>query len=133
LDTYAERVAAELATYAGQEEVHDLPPIYHYWSEGHCLPLLEAVGLTSLDAFWDREVAAVCTRRGPHRARLVSLGAGNGDIEINIAARLSQRGIDNLELILLELNTVMLDRAIALAEELGIGDRLTVVPADLNS
>jgi SAM-dependent methyltransferase len=133
LNTYASRIAAELATYADQEEIHDLPPIYHYWSERHCTPLLEEVGLTSLDAFWDREIAAICARRDPRPARLVSIGAGNGDIEITIATRLRQSGISNLEILLLELNPTMLDRALVLAKEVGMADRVEVIQGDFNS
>jgi SAM-dependent methyltransferase len=133
VSSYASRIDAELATYQDQEEIHDLPPIYHYWSEHYCLPLLTEVGITSLDGFWDREIAAVCERRSPQPARLVSLGAGNGDIELQIASRLAQQGISNLQLVLLELNTVMLDRAQANAEVLDLGDRMDAVQADLNT
>jgi SAM-dependent methyltransferase len=133
LGTYASRIDAELATYADQEEVHDLPPIYHYWSERYCLPLLSEVGLTSLDGFWDREIAAVCARRHPDRARLVSLGAGNGDIELQIMARLRQQGISNLEVVLVELNPVMLDRGLLQAGELGLSGCVDTAQADFNS
>lgn len=133
METYDSRIAAELATYADQEEIHNLPAIYHYWSERYVSPLLTEVGLTGLDGFWDRDVAAVCARRHPRPGRLVSLGAGNGDIELNIARRLRQHGIDNLELVLLELNPAMLERALGLAQELGVSGRVQVVQADLNS
>jgi SAM-dependent methyltransferase len=133
LDEYDARVAAELETYADQEEVHDLPEIYHYWSNRYVGPLLAEVGLSSLDGFWEREIAWVCARRGSERARLVSLGAGNGDIEINLATRLRDAGVDNLELTLVELNSTMLDRALTLADEVGIADRVTTVQADFNA
>jgi SAM-dependent methyltransferase len=133
LSAYNSRIDAELATYADQEEVHDLPRIYHYWSERYCLPLLTELGLTDLDGFWDREVAAVCARRYPRRARLVSLGAGNGDIELDIATRLGRRGIRNLEIILVELNPVMLERARANAEQLGLADTVHTLEADFNT
>jgi SAM-dependent methyltransferase len=133
LNTYASRIDAELATYAGQEEVHDLPPIYHYWSERYVLPLLTDVGLPGLDAFWDREIAAVCARRHPRPARLLSLGAGNGDIELDIASRLRDQGIGNLEVVLVDLNPVMLERAVANAQQMGISDTLQIVEGDFNT
>jgi SAM-dependent methyltransferase len=133
LSNYASRIDAELATYADQEEVHDLPAIYHYWSARYCTPLLTELGLPGLDEFWDREIAAVCACRHPRPTRLVSLGAGNGDIELQIAARLRTLGLDNLQLVLLELNPAMLDRARENAERLGLGHRVDPVEADLNS
>ena len=63
----------------------------------------------------------------------MSLGAGNGDLETAMAARLDARGLSNLEIELLELNPVMLERAVAHAERLGVKDRITVQAVDLNS
>ncbi len=133
LSTYASRIDAELATYADQEEVHDLPAIYHYWSERYVLPLLSEVGPASLDAFWDEEVAAICTRRHPRPARMVSVGAGNGDIELDIASQLRRQGISNLDVVLVDLNPVMLERAVVNSQQLGISDALYTVEADFNT
>ncbi|HMD57219.1 MAG TPA: class I SAM-dependent methyltransferase [Solirubrobacteraceae bacterium] len=131
-ESYDTKVSAELARYEAQEEVHDLPPIYHYWSERYCLPLLAEVGFAGLEDFFDEHVAEQCEIRAPERARLVSLGAGNGDTEIGILDRLRHRGIDNLELVLLELNPQMLARATADAERRGISDRVVSATVDLN-
>jgi SAM-dependent methyltransferase len=133
MDAYAERVAQEIARYAEVEEVHDLPPIYHHWSARHCLPLLVELGYAGLDELWDRHVAEICRARAPERARLVSLGAGHGETELGIAKRLADAGIENLELELLELNGQMLERAVADAAQLGLGDRVLPVEADLNT
>lgn len=131
-EDYSAKITAELERYAEQEEVHDLPAIYHFWSERYCLPLFEEMGFAGLDDFFDRHVAEQCARRASERIRLVSLGAGNGDTEIGIAVRLRQQGIENLELVLLELNPQMLDRAMSEARKHGIEDRVVVAQADLN-
>lgn len=65
-------------------------------------------------------------------ARLVSLGAGTGETEIGIADRLAQRGIENLEITLLELNPQLIEQALADAEQRGMSDRVKGVPVDLN-
>ena len=132
-ETYGTKISAELERYADQEEVHDLPDIYHYWSARYCMPLLQEVGFDGLHEFLDQHVAEQCARRAPERARLVSLGAGNGDTEIGIASRLQDRGIENLELILLELNPQMLERAMVDASKLGLADRVVAKETDLNS
>ncbi|MGI8864630.1 MAG: hypothetical protein ACR2JH_09580 [Solirubrobacteraceae bacterium] len=69
------------------------------------------VGCAGINALWERQIAEQCERRAPESARLVSLGAGNGEMELPLAARLAEQGHDNLELVLLELNPVMHDRA----------------------
>ncbi len=133
IESYGDKVAQEVERFSDVEEVHDLPAIYDYWAVRYCLPLFEELGYEGLDPFYDAHVADMCRERAPGTARLVSLGAGNGDIELAIAHRLAQAGIENLELVLLELNPRMLERAHAAADELGIGDRVTSEQADLNS
>jgi SAM-dependent methyltransferase len=49
-----------------------------------------------------------------------------------IAERLRRRGIENLELLLLELNPALLERALLDATRRGIGDRVTGAQVDLN-
>ena len=75
---------------------------------------------------------AQCRRCAPRNARLVSLGAGNGELELPLAERLAADGIVNLELVLLELNPEMGQRALERAGELGLGDRTRVEQVDLN-
>jgi SAM-dependent methyltransferase len=133
IDSYTIQVQAELEHYADQEIVHDLPEIYHIWSERYVIPLLAEVGFHGLDDFLDSHVAEQCMRQAPGRARLVSLGAGNGDTEIAIARRLAERGIENLDVVLLELNPQMLQRAEREAARCGMGDRVTGEATDLNS
>jgi SAM-dependent methyltransferase len=131
-ERYSAKVTAELEHYADQEDVHDLPAIYHFWSERYCTPLFREVGFDSLNDLLDRHVAEQCSRVAPARARLVSLGAGNGDTEIGIAARLREQGVENLELVLLELNPVMIGRALTEAKQRGLGNRVAALQTDLN-
>jgi SAM-dependent methyltransferase len=129
---YEARVAAELRTFAEQEIVHDLPSIHHFWTHRFLTPLLTEVGVRNVDSLWRSEVAEQCRRRAPERARLVSLGAGNGELELALAEGLMRDGVENLELVLLELNSDMLERADARARRIGIEDRVRGEVADLN-
>jgi SAM-dependent methyltransferase len=129
---YDDKINAELKRYAEQEEVHDLPAIYDYWSERYCLPLITGLGFDGFYDFFDRHVAEQCARVAPRSARFVSLGAGNGDTEIGIALRLREKGINNLELILLELNPQMIDRALTEARQHDMQDRVVCLQTDLN-
>jgi SAM-dependent methyltransferase len=132
MDDYDARLSAELRTFADQKVIHDLPAIHHFWAQRFVMPLLAEVGVSDIDALWRQEIAGQCRRRAPEPARLVSLGAGNGELELTLAAALSQEGTDNLELTLLELNGDMLDRATAQARRIGIEDRVHPELADLN-
>lgn len=113
--------------------MHDLPSIHHFWANRHVLPLLEEVGVSGVDDLWRSQIAKQCQHRYPETARLVSLGAGNGDLEISLASALADEGMKNIELVLLELNAEMLDRALASADRVGLGSRVRAVQADLNT
>lgn len=114
-------------------EVHDLPAIHHYWTERYAVPLFLEVGIAGIDALWEDHIAEQCRRCSPRPARWVSLGAGNGELELPLMARLAERGLTNLELVLLELNSAMLDRAREVAEQLGLGERVATEQTDLNT
>jgi SAM-dependent methyltransferase len=133
LEGYRARVSEEVERFADVEVVHDLPPIYGYWAIRYCLPLFQEVGYDTLEQLYDEHVAELCARRAPAPARLVGLGAGNGDIELGIARRLAERGVENLELVLLELNPAMLKRARDEAAAHGMAERVVGVEADLNT
>ena len=133
IHTYDSKIRAELRAYNKVEAVHELPPIHSYWAERFVLPLFAAVEAVSIDDVWEQHVAQQCIRRAPEPARLVSLGAGNGEGELPLVARLAERGLTNLEVVLLELNPVMIDRALDLAQRLGLRDRVRTEQADLNT
>jgi len=133
MSSYQDRVEAEIAIYAEQDVVHDLPAIYHVWSARYVMPLLIEVGVNDFWGMYDDAVAEQCARRGDETVTMVSVGAGNGDAEVDLASRLAKRGHENLQLVLLELNPSMLERAVAHAQEAGIADRVRTVQADLNT
>jgi SAM-dependent methyltransferase len=133
IDSYEARISAELDAYATVEQVHDLPASHDYWVAGYVAPLFVEVGVGGLDDLFEEAVVEQCARRAPDRARLVSLGAGNGEYELPFAARLAARGVENLELLLLELNDAMLERALETASELGLSGRVTIEQTDLNT
>lgn len=133
IEAYDARISAELRAYSDVEEVHDLPASHDFWIERHVEPLFEQVGVGGMSELWEQQVAEQCERRAPEPARLVSLGAGNGEGELPLAAKLAERGLTNLELRLLELNPVMIERSLELAAQLGLGDRVRAEQADLNT
>lgn len=132
IEAYDARISAELRAYENVEQVHDLPATHDYWTSRYVDPLFTEVGLKGIDDLFEQAVVEQCARRAPAPARLVSLGAGNAEVELPLAARLAERGVTNLELLLLELNPVMIDRALETAERLGLAGRVRGEQSDLN-
>src|SRR5437870_5051298 len=58
--TRARRLAQELEHYRQVENVHDLPAIYHRWSNRHVAPKLHELGFEAYDDFFRRPVLAAC-------------------------------------------------------------------------
>ena len=94
---YETRLATEQAIYESCTNVHDLPAIFHYWSDRYVRPKLEAFGFSNPYDFFRVQVEEKC-RQSPDRVQIVSLGSGNGDTEVNLASILRDRSISNFEI-----------------------------------
>lgn len=132
---YQARVAAETSTFSGQVEVHDLPPIFHYWSNQWLRPQLEVFGFSNPDQFFAQYLGmshadAVAAGR---RARFVSLGSGNCDTEIRVAALLKEAGCNDFSIVCVDINETMLARGRQLAREHSVEECLDFVRGDFNA
>lgn len=125
-----QRLEEELANFSDDTEVHDLPEVYHLWSNRWALPKLQACGFPSLEEFFLKNIEAAC-RRSAGRAHIVSLGSGNCDFEIGLARRLLERGVGNAHFHCLELNPAMIERGRRLAAEEDLSASCTFEVADL--
>ena len=131
---YAARIAAETAIFAGQVEVHDLPPIFHYWSNRWLRPQLEAFGFSNPDQFFAKYLEAAhaqATARG-RRARFASIGSGNCDTEVRVAALLVGRGLRDFVIDCVDINADMLARGRALAAQAGVAGHIAAAQGDFN-
>ena len=131
LASYAARLAAEMRFYRHDEEVHELPEIFHYWSNRYIKPKLEAFGFDSPDAMFRKYVREQCGA-GPGPRRFLSIGAGNCDLEIGIALDLRASGFDGFVIDCVDLNAEMLERGRVAAREAGVENGLNFIEADLN-
>jgi len=127
------RGAQENERFASESEVHDLPPIYHYWSNTYLRPTLEAHGFSNPDQFFAQALVAARARVPDRPARFISLGSGNGDTELRVAALLREAGCEDYTLECVDLSPAMLERGRRAAEAAGFGDRLLMRQADLNT
>lgn len=129
---YAARIAAETWIFEGQTEVHDLPPIFHYWSNTWLRPQLEAFGFSNPDEFFTLYIErASGDAQGP--IRIASIGCGNCDTEVRVAKLLVARGIEDFVIDCVDINKTMLERGRALAAEAGVSAQIAPAPGDFNA
>ncbi|RYD15251.1 MAG: class I SAM-dependent methyltransferase [Lysobacteraceae bacterium] len=133
-DAYEARVAEETRIFAGQAEVHDLPPIFHYWSNAWLRPQLESFGFSNPDQFFARYLADAHedALAAGHPARFASLGCGNCDTEVRVARLLLDRGITRFTIDCVDINDAMLERGRRMAEEHGVGAHIVPARGDFN-
>ncbi len=129
LESYRQSLETEKRVYANCVNIHHLPPIFHYWSNRHLLPKLQAFGFTSPARMFAGHLENVCAN-SPKPPRFLSLGAGNCDLELELAARLQRH---DFIIDCLDLNPVMLERGRGAARRQGLSARLNFLAADLNA
>ena len=129
---YRTRLAKEQNIYRDCLDIHRLPDIFHYWSNRYVRPKLEAFGFSSPNELFRCSLMDHCRRPDPEPRRFVSIGSGNCDLEIGIAAALQSGGSTNFVIDCLELNTAMLERGRTAADQAGLGGQLNFLEVDLN-
>lgn len=132
VSAYGARLKAEVHTYHNCEDVHDLPDIFHYWSNGHIRPKLEAFGYSSPNDMFRKYIREQCRHPDQIRKRFVSIGSGNCDLEIQLALDIRAQGYGDFAIDCLDLNPAMLARGQAAAAKAGITSQMSFVPVDLN-
>ena len=130
---YLLRIAAEKAIFENQIEVHDLPPISHYWSNTHLRPILEVHGFSNPDQFFLENVKKSVLESTPGNIRILSIGSGNCDTEIRLAQSLRNDGLNSFIIECVDINERMFERASVLARSLGVYENLEPMIADFNS
>jgi len=129
---YDARLASEVRRYEGVTNVHDLPPIFHYWSNKYLRPKLERFGFSSPDGFFAARIAHVARAVAPRTAAVVSLGAGNCDTEIGLAKSLLAEGVGNFRIECVDINAQMLERGVQLAASAGVAAHVAALREDVN-
>jgi SAM-dependent methyltransferase len=124
---------AERAVFRFTGEVHDLPAIFHYWSNRYLRPQFEALGFSGPDAFFTTQLLALSAQR-PRTSpplRILALGCGRADLELALALALRAAGHEfKLHGIDLTLHTVKDARN--KAATLGLAAQCSFEQADLN-
>ena len=129
---YAARLTQEKRNFAACEAVHDLPPIFHYWSNRYLRPKIESFGFNHPDAFFVRSLSAQQRVDGEGPRRFASLGSGNCDTEIRIATALRAGGCDDFVIDCIDLNADMLARGRRDADAAGLSSHIGTMCVDFN-
>jgi SAM-dependent methyltransferase len=131
-ESYRARVAAEKGIYEDCVKVHDLPQIFHYWSNKYIRPKLEAFGFSSPNDMFKKYLMEQAKRRPLEALRFASIGAGNCDLEVALASHLVSQGRSDFTIDCLELNPAMIERGRAAAASQGVEEQIRFVEADFN-
>lgn len=131
-DEYARRLVNEREQFDECLNVHELPDIFHYWSNRYLLPLFTPFGFTSPNDFFLRFIREKCQQTAAPTTSIVSIGAGNCDLEIEIAERLLAAGVEAFSIDCIEINGNMIERARARARDSALAGKLRFQQQDFN-
>ena len=130
---YAERIRREIETYRYVENVHDLPEIFHFWSNKYVRPKMEEVlGVSSFEDFYAKYILQYRKDHPQETIRIASLGVGNGDLEVRVAKTLRERQLTGFLFQCLDINPNMLSRGRELAAEAQLSDSFEFIETDLS-
>ncbi|MES2624716.1 MAG: class I SAM-dependent methyltransferase [Pseudomonadota bacterium] len=131
-DDYSRRVAKELESYNETTNIHDLPPIFHYWSNKYLVPKLAPFGITDPEQFFFLYAQKFHAHFPEQAIRMVSIGSGNCDMEARMAQRLVEKGITTFTIECLDINTNMLERGREVAATSGVAQHIVPITGDFN-
>lgn len=130
---YEARLASEIDIYRDCTDVHNLPPIFHYWSNRYIRPLLEPSGFEDSAGMFLLAFEKQCAKHPDETVRFLSAGSGNCDLEVSVATELRSKGYDDFVIECVDLNPAMLERGADLAKKRRVTGNLAFIEADLNS
>ena len=126
------RIAQQIAQYADVENMHaKLSEINAYWKKAHHRDRMqEGTGVANHIQLYARAIkdgfAASPVRR------VVSLGSGDGAIEVQVAKTLERDGVTDYEFLLHELSPIQNERAQLRAQEAGLKGKFVTFETNLN-
>lgn len=130
---YKMRYINELRIFGKNDNVHDLPEIFHYWANKYLLPKAQLLGFNSPDDFFYKQCKAYCLQYSDKPTiKIISIGSGNGELEVGIAQQLIDSGINNFTIECMDINAKMHQRTIKLAESLQVAQHIITVQKDFN-
>lgn len=129
---YQRNIEAEKLIYKDITDVHNLPEIFHYWSNTYLKPMLEEYGIENIEHFFAKYILESAKSSNLNKIEVISIGSGNADTEIKIINILLQSGLKNFTIECLDINPHMIERGKALAVQENIENYLIFTEGDFN-
>ncbi len=124
-------IAEQVAFRARPEYQGDsLPPIFHYWSGRYVSPAAVRLGIHSPEQFYFDEICRASSE-GTNLTEVLSLGAGACAMEIALAGRLRDQGID-ARVTCVDFNSELLRSGAAQADRQGLAKSMRFLQFDCN-
>lgn len=131
---YEKRVEQQIAQYANKEALVKLPDIYRYWSQKYLRPKIEDVfGVsTNIDIYATAYIEAG-RRAGAAHIPILSIGSGDGVVEVAVAERMLKLGCTNFTIVASDLSPIRMERARQLVHEKGLDKHFEFEVVDVNT
>lgn len=129
---YKNQLAEETRIFRDVENVNDLPPIFHYWSDTYVRPMLEEYGCSNPDQFFAKYLRESARQCGTDSPVFLSIGAGNCDTEVRVAKLLKDVGLSDFVIECLDMNPHMLRRGREMALREGVENVIVTVEGNFN-
>jgi SAM-dependent methyltransferase len=130
---YEQKLRREQHHFGSVANIHDLPPIFHYWSNKYVRPLVEEFSFRLAEELYAKYLALTAKAGVVETPVFLSIGAGDGETEIRVAQLLLEAGISRFLIECLDVNPELLERGRGLAGNAGVADHLVFVEADFNT
>jgi SAM-dependent methyltransferase len=125
---YQEKVAAEIQHYANNVLAFFPPEAHRFWMQNYMWNKVEHVfGTRRLDEFYGTSLI-----HRKHHIQVLSVGSGDGQLELALARYLEASGCEAFTIHTTEISPIRQKRTITLIEQAGLGHRFEHHIVDLN-
>lgn len=108
--SYEDQLQEQIEQYRDTEDMHDLPAAFHLWSRDYVLPgLVKVFGVSDFNQFYV-EAFVTAAKHNPNAPIFLSLGCGDGAVEIGIARTLLEQGVTRFRFVCYDLSDILLSR-----------------------
>ena len=129
---YRKRVKHQIGQFANKAVLKKLPPVYRYWTQKYLVPkIVEVFGVRSIIHVYRDAFAGALKSQGDG-GKILSIGSGDGIIEVAIANELIKSGVTNFTILVTELSDIRLERAKDLVKEKSLEDYFQFKLVDIN-
>jgi SAM-dependent methyltransferase len=130
--SHQSRIEREIEIFKDQINIHDLPEIFHYWSNKHLPPFLDQTfGIGNNIAIFAQSLSDSIQATG--NREIVSVGAGDGWAEIAIAKKMRADGAGDFVINCLELSPHLIERGRAAVAAADLNPFVHFIEIDLNA